>query len=261
MRGAPRAAPVAKAKQRVRGRGVAVDGDGVERVDDALAQQRLQRRRRDRRVGEDEGQHRRHVGRDHAGALGEAVDGHVRAAEPRLRGGELRKRVGRHDRAGGVGIAVGGGLDGELRHDAVESLRRQRLADDAGRSQKHFGGLAADRGGGELGGEGASLASAFAGEGVGIAGIDDQRPGARALDPGAAPFDRRRRAFRAREHAGDAGALVEHRQHDVGAVAVADAGGAVASRTPAIGGMSGMVFGARGEIGVDTGKILCHGRT
>ncbi len=76
-------------------------------------------------------------------------------------------------------IAVGGGLDGELGQNAVESLRRQRLADDAGRSQKHFAGLAADRGGGELGGEGAGLAAALAGEGIGIAGIDDERAGAR----------------------------------------------------------------------------------
>ena len=37
---------------------------------------------RDRRVGRDEGQHRRHVGRDHAGALGDAVDGDVDVAEP-----------------------------------------------------------------------------------------------------------------------------------------------------------------------------------
>ena len=65
-----------------------------------------------------------------------------------------------------------------FRQNAVESLCRQRLADDPGRSQKYFPGLAADRGGGELGGEGASLASAFTGEGIGIAGIDDERAGA-----------------------------------------------------------------------------------
>jgi hypothetical protein len=44
-------------------------------------QQRLQRRRGDRRVGEDEGQHGRHVGRDHAGALGDAVDRDLGVAE------------------------------------------------------------------------------------------------------------------------------------------------------------------------------------
>ena len=75
-------------QQRVGGRGVAVDGHRVEGVLDAVAQQRLQHRGRDRRVGEDEGQHRRHVGRDHAGALGDAADGHrapVHAAPSRPR--------------------------------------------------------------------------------------------------------------------------------------------------------------------------------
>ena len=43
---------------------------------------------------------------------------------------------------------------------------------------------------------------------------------------GAAPVDRRRRAFRSGEHAGDLCALVEQRQHHVGAALVADAGGA-----------------------------------
>ena len=48
-----------------------------------LRQQRLQGRRRDRRVGEDERQHRRHVGRDHAGALGDPVDRHFPLADLR----------------------------------------------------------------------------------------------------------------------------------------------------------------------------------
>ena len=72
-----------------------------------------------------------------------------------------------------------------------------------------------------------------------------------ALEPGAAPFDRRRRAFRAREHAGDAGAVVEHREHHVGAVAVVDAGGGGRQSHAGDGGMSGIDFGARGEMGVD----------
>ena len=46
-----------------------------------------------------------------------------------------------------------------------------------------------------------------------------------ALHVGAAPFDRRRRTFRAGEHPGDAGARVEHGEHHVGAALIADAGG------------------------------------
>ncbi len=78
-------------------------------------------------------------------------------------------------------IGIGRGRGREFGQDAVERLRRQRLADHAGRRQKHFAGLAADRGGGELRGEGASRAAAFAGKGVGIAGIDHERTGACAL--------------------------------------------------------------------------------
>ena len=40
----------------------------------AALEQRLQHVGRNRRVGEDEGEHRRHVGRDHARALGDAVE-------------------------------------------------------------------------------------------------------------------------------------------------------------------------------------------
>ncbi len=45
----------------------------------------LQHGRRQAGVGEDEGQHGRHVGRDHARALGDAVDRHLVAVD--LRGG------------------------------------------------------------------------------------------------------------------------------------------------------------------------------
>ena len=47
----------------------------VEALRDAARQQRLQHRRRQGSVGEQECEHGRHVGRDHAGALGDAVDG------------------------------------------------------------------------------------------------------------------------------------------------------------------------------------------
>ena len=58
----------------VAGRGIAVDGDRVERAVGGRGEQRLQHRGGQCRVGEDIGEHRRHVGRDHARALGEAVD-------------------------------------------------------------------------------------------------------------------------------------------------------------------------------------------
>ena len=55
------------------------------------------------------------------------------------------------------------------------------------------------------------------GERVGVAGIDDQRARLAGGKMRAAPVDRRRGAFRAREHARDGRRRVEQRQHHVGA--------------------------------------------
>ena len=76
----------------------------------------------------------------------------------------------------------------------------------------------------ELRGERRRRASGLAGEGIGVAGIDHERARLAALELRAAPLDRRRRAFRAREDARDRRALVEQREQHVGAVLVADAG-------------------------------------
>ena len=56
-----------------------IDRDAVERLVRRRLDQRLQHRRRDLRIGEDEDKHGAHIGRDHAGALGDADDVHRRA--------------------------------------------------------------------------------------------------------------------------------------------------------------------------------------
>ena len=63
----------------------------------------------------------------------------------------------------------------------IEGLRIERLADHAGRSEKHLGSLAADRGCCKFGRQRTGLPAAFAGKGIGIAGIDDQRACVAAL--------------------------------------------------------------------------------
>ena len=70
----------------------------------------MQQRRLDGRIGGDEAEHRRHVGADHAGALADAGDGHRAPAELDLHGRDLRHRVGGHDRLGGRGPAIAGGV-------------------------------------------------------------------------------------------------------------------------------------------------------
>ena len=91
--------------------------------------------RLDRRVGEDEAQHGRHVGRDHAGALAEAVDGDARIADLRRARRELRIGVGRQDGARRGFEAVGFRRLGEIAQEMREFARVHRLADDAGRGE------------------------------------------------------------------------------------------------------------------------------
>ena len=125
---------------------------------------------------------------------------------------------------GGVLPAAGRRAGHQAFHHAVERLGLERLADHAGRGEEDVARLAADRLGGEVRREGRGVASGLAGERVGVAGIDHQRPRLAGLEPGAAPVDRRGRAFRAGQHARDGGAGVEQRQQDVGAARIADAG-------------------------------------
>jgi hypothetical protein len=67
--------------------------------------------------------------------------------------------------------------------------------------------------------------AALAGEHVGVAGVDDDRPGPAAADALAAPLHRRSRHGGAGQHARDRRAGRQLGQHQVGAGTVADAGG------------------------------------
>ena len=60
----------------VRGGRIGIHRRAIEAGVDALPQHRLQRIRGDLRVGENEAQHRRHIRRDHAAALGDPGDPH-----------------------------------------------------------------------------------------------------------------------------------------------------------------------------------------
>ena len=103
--------------------------------------------------------------------------------------------------------------------------RIERLADHAGRGDIDVGLQAIGGFSRRLRGEHHRLLAAFAGEGIGIAGIDHQRARHAVGEMGAAPVDRRRRRLRLGQHAGDRRARIEQRQQEVGAAGIANAGG------------------------------------
>ena len=93
----------------------------------------------------------------------------------------------------------------------------ERLANHAGRGDDRRRPRGNRRPGGGFRRELHRLAPAFAGKGIGIAGIDHERACHAVLKPLAAPIDRRRRSLGLGEHAGDAGSRLEQREQEVGA--------------------------------------------
>ena len=179
--------------------------------------------RLDRRVGEHEGEHGRHIRRDHAGAFGDAVDRDLDAIDMAAARGELRKGIGGHDRPRRHLVSVGLGLVGEIAQEPDELSGIERLTDHAGRGDvdvriqtvrdlSRCVHRLLHR-----------LAAAHAGKGIGIAGIDHQRPGHAVPQMLPAPFDRRRSGLRLGQHAGNGRAGIEQRQKEVRAPRIADA--------------------------------------
>ena len=121
-------------------------------------------------------QHGRHVGRDHARALGDAVDGDLDAIDHRGGGGGLGIGVGGHDGVGGGAPVAGRALRHQPSQHAGDLLGRQRLADHPGRGHEDFLRPAAGRGGGLVGDGAHALLPGLAGKGVGIAAVDHQHP-------------------------------------------------------------------------------------
>ncbi len=208
----------------VAGRGVAVDRHAVEGRFGVAGHQRLQGRRRDGRIGEDEAQHRRHVRGDHAGALAEAVDRDGDTVDLDAARGELGVGVRGHDGTGGRQERVGLGALCEAGEEMGELLRLERLPDDACRGHVDLGRRAADGAGGGFRRQARRVCAAAAGEGIGVARVDDKRACLAALQALAAPQNRRGAGLGARENAGGGRPLGEAREHQIGAAPVADAG-------------------------------------
>ena len=119
---------------------------------------------------------------------------------------ELREGVGGHDGARGRVPGVGLRLAGELAEQMRELAGVQRLADHAGRGDEHLARRAADGGGGGIGGDHHRLEAFLAGEGVGIAGIDDERARLALAQTDGAPITGAERVLERVSTPGDLGA-------------------------------------------------------
>ena len=142
-----------------------------------------------------------------------------------LRRRDFGKSVGRHDRSRRVHQAVGPGLGVEFVEHARRSCRAiERLADHAGRGHENLGRAARPS---PCSPPRRHAATALAPmPPVKALALPELTTSARARPCGeilAAPVDRRRGAFGAREDAGGRGRRVEQGEHHVGAAGVAHA--------------------------------------
>ena len=222
-------------QHRVARRRIGIDRDAVEAALDRRRETLLEQCRLDGQVGEDESEHRRHVGGDHAAALGDADDMAHTAVDPASRA--LGEGVGGAD---GIGrrrpCLRGGGADGtgEGRQARTKKIVGHRLPDHAGGGDEDLFRQHA-----ELVGEGfdrdlnAGLPCRTR-EGVGVAGVAHDRTGSACarVEELLAPVDRRGRAQRPGEHPGHRRALGEFGDEEVVAALVAQAGRKGAERDP-----------------------------
>ena len=130
--------PVGQNQHGVVGAHVTVHRDAVERAGDGLREGFLQKAAGHGKVGREEGQHRRHVGLDHAGALRDAGNEVSLAVVGEADGHGLGPRIGSQDGAGGLVPVVGGAAF--LGHRALQALDQarhgHRLADAPGRTHE-----------------------------------------------------------------------------------------------------------------------------
>ena len=192
-------------QDRVAGRGVGIDGDVVEAPVDRVLQEMLQHAVGDGRIGEDERQHGRHVGRDHPRTLGDPGDGHGRAADLHPAGAALGEGVRGGD-GPGRRLPVAAEIPGHPAQGGRHFSHVDGLADDAGLGDEHLTGITADGLGRRPGHRRDRVRSRLAGKRVGVARIDHQAPGLSRGKRGAAPIDGRRGSLRPGEDAGHVGA-------------------------------------------------------
>ena len=166
---------VGQKDHRIIGGGVPVHRNHVEGAFHVGGERRAQHLGRSGAVRGDEYEHRRQIGMDHAGALGDAAHAALHAADLKGDGDGFHDGVGGHDGLGGLlaGVAQGRRQGRDARGDGLDG---ELLADDAGGGHDHVRRRDAQR----IAREGAHRLrdlDAVGVAGVGVAAVADHRLG------------------------------------------------------------------------------------
>ena len=211
---------------RVGSGGIGIHCHAIEGTINALFQQRLQRGGGNFGIRCEKGQHGRHIGRDHAAALGDAGDGDLSIPNARLADRAFREGIGGHD---GFRRTLPITLRRRVknaRQGSDQLFGWQLFANHAGGRQEDFLGLAAQDCGGGLGGFLTGLATGTAGKDVGITGCHHQAARLATRQGAPAPLHRRAGAAIAGEDAGHRGTGREGHHGHIIAILVANRGAA-----------------------------------
>ena len=201
----------------VAGRGVAVDGDAREARRIGLGQCGLEKRGLDRRICEDEAEHRCHVRRDHPQSLDDADQSDGPIADHRGRHRALGEGIGGHDRCGSILPAARCGRERGV-EPRFRLVDRQRHADHAGRGHENVRRLAPEMRRRPRRDRLDRRPPTRSGERVGISRIHDQRPRLTKRQRRTAPLHLGRRAFAGRQHARHHRPRIERHERQVAPV-------------------------------------------
>ncbi len=207
------------------GRGVAIDGDAVERLVRRGAGELLQHFGRDGAIGGDEAEHRRHIRANHARAFADTAQRHGDAVNRHLRAGRLGQGVGGHDGGSGIEPAFAARCGNRGGQAVDQALHGQRLQNHAGGKRQHLLGLHTKQARQFHAGLPRIGQTLSAGSGIGAAGVDDQGAHvlpARALQMLAAHLHRRGAKPVLGEHSRHAGAGCDLDDGDILAPRLAD---------------------------------------
>ena len=120
------------------GRGVAINGDAVERLIGDAAHHGFQIGLWHARIGGDEAKHGRHIRLDHARAFGDAGDGDGFTVDLNLFAHGFGQRVGGHDRLCGVVPVVFGQIRYRCGQSADQFVHRQVFENHAGGERQYL---------------------------------------------------------------------------------------------------------------------------